>query len=180
MSGQRTLDESEQDSLRDRNRELATLLEVSKRLAATLQLEEVLQAATDGVTRLHGLKTAAVYLGEGDVLRLAATTPPLPPQFPDDLRIVSLAAHPHLSEAIASGAPVFLPDTASAHLTAAEAAVTRLRGLRSVLYLPLNAGIKRVGALIVASVDEPVTISPAEIDSCRTLANLAALAVQNA
>ena len=180
MSGQRTLHDSERDSLRDRNRELATLLEVSKRLAATLQLEEVLQAATDGVTRLHGLKTAAVYLGEADVLRLAATTPSLPPQFPDDLRIVSLADHPHLSEAIASGAPVFLPDTASAHLTAAEAAVTRLRGLRSVLYLPLSAGIKRVGALIVGSVDEPVKISPAEIDSCRTLANLAALAVQNA
>ena len=75
---------------------------------------------------------------------------------------------------------MFLPDTASADLTAAEAAVTRLRGLRSVLYLPLTAGVKRVGALIVASVDEPVTISPAEIDSCRTLANLAALAVQNA
>jgi two-component system cell cycle sensor histidine kinase/response regulator CckA len=179
MSGQPTLHDSE-DSLRDRNRELATLLEVSKRLAATLQLEEVLQAATDGVTRLHALKTAAVYLGESDVLRLAATTPPLPPQFPDDLRIVSLADHPHLSEAVASGAPVFLPDTASAHLTSAEAAVTRLRGLRSVLYLPLSAGVKRVGALIVASVDEPVTISPAEIDSCRTLANLAALAVQNA
>jgi PAS domain S-box-containing protein len=180
MSGQRELQDSEQDALRDRNRELATLLEVSRRLAATLQLEEVLQAATDGVTRLHALKTAAVYLGEGDVLRLSATTPPLPPQFPDDLRLVALADHPHLREALASGAPVFLPDTASAELTAAEAAVTALRGLRSVLYLPLTAGVRRVGALIVASVDAPVTISPAEIDSCRTLANLAALAVQNA
>jgi PAS domain S-box-containing protein len=180
MSGQRELQDSEQDALRDRNRELATLLEVSRRLAATLQLDEVLQAATDGVTRLHALKTAAVYLGEGDVLRLSATTPPLPPRFPDDLRLVALADHPHLREAVTSGAPVFLPDTTSADLTEAEAAVTALRGLRSVLYLPLTAGVRRVGALIVASVDAPVTISPAEIDSCRTLANLAALAVQNA
>jgi PAS domain S-box-containing protein len=180
MSRQRELRDSEQDALRDRNRELATLLEVSRRLAATLQLDEVLQATTDGVTRLHALKTAAVYVGEGDVLRLSATTPPLPTQFPDDIRLVALADHPHLREALASGAPVFLPDTASAELTAAEAAVTALRGLRSVLYLPLTAGVRRVGALIVASVDAPVTISPAEIDSCRTLANLAALAVQNA
>src|SRR5512141_2543662 len=119
MPEQRTLQGSEQDALRDRNRELATLLEVSKRLAATLQLDEVLQAATDGATRLHALRTAAVYLGEGDMLRLSATTPPLPPQFPDDLRLVSLADHPHLSEAITSGVPVFLPDTASADLTAA-------------------------------------------------------------
>ena len=145
MSGPGDVQESERNSLRDRNRELATLLEVSKRLAATLQLDEVLQAATDGVTRLHALKTAAVYLGEGDVLRLSATTPPLPPEFPDDLRLVALADHPHLSEAIASGAPVFLPDAASAHLTAAEAAVTHLRGLRSILYLPLTAGVKLRG-----------------------------------
>jgi len=161
-------------------RGVATLLEVSQKLAATLQLEEVLQAATDGVTRLHGMKTAAVYLGEGDVLRLSATTPPLPPDFPDDLRLVSLADHPHLSKAVASGVPVFLPDTASADLSAAEAAVTALRGLRSILYLPLKAGVKRVGALIAASVGERVMISDAEIDSCRTLANLAALAVENA
>ena len=180
MSGSRDLQDSERDALRDRNRELATLLEVSKRLASTLHLEEILQAATDGVTRLHALSTAAVYLGEGDVLRLSATTPPLPPQFPDDLRLIPLADHPHLREAVLSGAPVFLKDAASAPLTAAEAAVTRLRGLRSVLYLPLTAGVRCVGALIVASVDEPVTLSPAEVDSCRTLANLAALAVQNA
>ncbi len=170
----------EQDGPRDRTRELATLLEVSKKLAATLQLDEVLQAATDGVTRLHALKTAAVYLGEDDVLRLWATTPPLPPDFPDDLRLVFLADHPHLREAVVSGAPVFLPDAARADLTAPEAAVTALRGLRSILYLPLTAGVKRVGALIVASVGEPVMISESEIDSCRTLANLAALAVQNA
>ena len=37
-----------------------------------------------------------------------------------------------------------------------------------------------MGALIVASTGERVTLSSAEIDSCRTLANLAALAVQNA
>ena len=113
-----TEQDSERDTLQHRNRGLATLLEVSRKLATTLQLEEVLQAATDGVTRLHALKTAAVYLGEGDVLRLWATTPPLPPDFPDDLRLVSLADHPHLSEALTSGLPVFLPDTATADLTA--------------------------------------------------------------
>jgi two-component system cell cycle sensor histidine kinase/response regulator CckA len=173
-------EESDQGGLRHRNRELAALLDVSKKLAATLQLEEVLQAATDGVTRLHALETAAVYLGEGDELRLWATTPPLPPDFPDELRRVSLVDHPHLRTAILSGAPVFLEDTARADLTPAEARVTGLRGLRSVLYLPLAAGVKTMGALIVASTGEPVVISEAEIDSCRTLANLAALAVQNA
>jgi PAS domain S-box-containing protein len=172
--------QSERERLRHRNSELATLLEVSQKLSATLKLEEVLQAATDGVTRLHALETAAVYLGEGDVLRLWATTPPLPPEFPDELRLVFLADHPHLRQAVTSGSPVFLQDTAKADLSPAEAAVTALRGLRSVLYLPLHAGVTRVGSLIVASVNEPVVISEAQIDSCRTVANLSALAVQNA
>jgi two-component system cell cycle sensor histidine kinase/response regulator CckA len=180
MPAQRDRYDSERDALRDRNRELATLLDVSRTLAATLRLTDVLQAATDGVTRLQGLGTAAIYLGEGAELRLSATTPPLPPDFPDDLRHVSLADHPHLREAVTSGEPVFLADTAAARLTPAEAAITALRGLRSVLYLPLVAGVTRVGALIVASVGEPMALSPEEIDSCRTLANLAALAVQNA
>jgi PAS domain S-box-containing protein len=180
MPAQQDIGDSEPGALRDRNRELATLLDVSRTLAATLHLTDVLQAATDGVTRLRGLGTAAIYLGEGETLRLSATTPALPPAFPDDLRHVRLADHPHLREAVTTGVPVFLPDTATARLTAAEAAVTALRGLRSVLYLPLTAGVARVGALIVASVGEPVTMSGGEIDSCRTLANLAALAVQNA
>jgi two-component system cell cycle sensor histidine kinase/response regulator CckA len=181
MCAQRPTNEDlEQERLQRRARGLAILLEVSKTLAATLQLEEVLQSATDGVTRLFELKTAAVYLGEGDILRLSATTPPLPPQFPEDLRVVSLADHPHLSGALTSRSPVFLADTACADLTPAEAAVTALRGLRSILYLPLAAGVRRLGALIVGSVGEPAMLSDAEIDSCATLANLAALAVQNA
>ena len=159
MSGPGDAQESERNSLRDRNRELATLLEVSRRLASTLQLDEILQAATDGVTRLHALKTAAIYLGEGDVLRLSATTPPLPPQSPDDLRLIALADHPYLREAIESGAPTFLEDAASAPHRG-RGGRHDLQGLRSILFLPLTAGVRCVGALIVGSVDGPVALSP--------------------
>ena len=169
-----------EEDLRRHTQGLSALLEVSKCLAATLDLETVLQATTDGVTKLFKLGTAAVYLLDRDMLQLRATTPPLPPQFPDGLRNASLADHPHIHEAISSGKPVFLPDTATAELTLAERTVTELRGLRSILYLPLTAGVKSVGSLIVASIGVPRTVSEEEIDLCRTLANLAALAVKNA
>jgi len=169
----------DEEDLRRRTRGLAALLEVSKGLAATLDMETLLQAATDSVTHLFGMGTAAVYLLEGDTLRLGATTPPLPPQFPEALRNALLADHPHIREAMTSGMSVFVPDMVTADLTPAERAVTEQRGLRTVLYLPLIAGVKSAGTLIAGSVSEPRDISELEIDLCRTLANLVALAVEN-
>jgi len=167
-------------AMRRRSLGFATLLEVSQSLAATLDLDRVLQAAVDGATALFGAGTAAVYLLEGDAVRLQATAPPLPPDFPEDLRLAALDDHPHLRAAITSGKPLLLPDMLAAELTPAERAVAELRGLRSILYLPLLAGVEPLGALIVASTGAPREISAAEVDLCRTLANLAALTVANA
>ena len=169
-----------EEELRRRTQGLATLLEVSKSLVATLDLATILQATTDGATRLFDLDTAAVYLIEEDLMRLWATTPPLPPQFPEELRNAPLADHPHMGKAITSGDPVIVPDMTTADLTPAERSVTAQRSLRTVLYIPLIAGEMTVGTLIVGSVDQPRVIPQADISLCRTLANLAALAVENA
>ena len=140
----------------------------------------MLQTTTDSITELMELQSAAIYLLEGETLYLGATSPALPPQFPEEFRRAPLADRPHIREAITTGLPVFLPDTATVDLTPAERAVSDVRGLRSILYLPLLAEAKVIGALIVASVGEPRVISEAEIEVCLTLANLASLAVENA
>lgn len=168
------------EELKLKDEELVTLLKVSQELAATLDLQSVLQTTTDRVTELSEFKSAAVYLLDEETLRLWATTPPLPPQFPEELRNAPLADHPHIRRAITTGMPVFIPNTATADLTPAEKAVTELRDLRSILYLPLLAGAKVTGTLIVTTVAEPRALPEAEIDLCRTLANMAALAVENA
>ena len=75
---------------------LATLLEVSKRLAATAgPRRRCFRRPPTARRRLAGLETAAIYLAEEEMARLWATTPPLPAGFPDALRIASLADHPH-------------------------------------------------------------------------------------
>ncbi len=168
------------DELRRKEKELFTLLKVSRELTSTLDLHGVLQITTDRVTELSELQSAAIYLLDGDALRLWAATPPLPPQFPEALRNAPLADHPHIRKAISTGMPVFVPDTTSTDLTPAERAVTELRDLRSVLYLPLLAETKVTGTLIVASVSETKALSETQTDLCRTLANMAALAVENA
>jgi signal transduction histidine kinase len=169
-----------EESLRHRTRGLVTLMEVSMSLAATLDLETVLQATTDGVTELFGLETAAVYLIEDNQLHLRATTPPLPPRFPEALRIAPIADHPHIRQAITSGVPVLVTDMTKADLTPAERSVTEERDLRTVIFIPLIAGVKSVGTLIVGSTGKPQNVSDIEIDLCHTMANLSALAVENA
>jgi PAS domain S-box-containing protein len=169
-----------EEAIQQQSKDLATLLEVSQTLAATLDLETVLQTTTDGVTELMGLKSAAVYLLEGEWLYLWATTPPLDPQMPETFRRAPLADHPHIWEAVSTGLPVLLPDTATADLTPAERTISEARGLRTILYLPLLVGAQVTGTLIVATAGEPQVISKTKIDLCSTLANLAALAVENA
>ncbi|MGC4000799.1 MAG: response regulator [Anaeromyxobacter sp.] len=159
---------------------LAALVDVSGALAATLELDRILQHTTDGVCRLAGFDTAAVYLLDGATLRLEATTPPLPPGFPDQLRVAPLADHPHVGRSLQARAPLLVPDVEAEAWTEAERAVADQRHLRTILYCPMLAGDKAVGVLIVSEPIEPRALGPDEVDLCRTLANLAALATENA
>ncbi len=159
---------------------LNTLLRISQELAATLDEQNLLQLTTDRIIQLTGLQSAAIYLLEGHTLRLCATTPPLPEDFPEALRHASLADHPHIGQAISTRKPVLLDDALAATLTQAEQEVTILRGLRTILYLPLLAGCNVLGVLIVSSMGQPKEMTDDDIGLCMTLSNLASIAVSNA
>jgi signal transduction histidine kinase len=162
------------------SKELATLFRISQEFATTLDLAKILQLIADRVTDLTDLKSSAIYLAEGETLRLWATTPPLPPQFPEELRIAPLAEHPHIRKVLNTGQSIFVFDTANADFTAAERAVCELRSLRSILYLPLFVGTQALGVLIVTTSNEPQRLSSEEQNLFNTFANLAAMAVGNA
>ncbi|MCK6501025.1 MAG: PAS domain S-box protein, partial [Nitrospira sp.] len=167
-------------ALWQRGEDFAHLLEVTRTLAMTLDLKRVLQAGSDGASRLLELGSAAIYLRDGEWLDLMAATPPLPPMLPDSFRRSSLADHPHIREALTTRRPVLLPDTVTADLAAPEREIAEALRLRTLLFLPLVAGEEALGTLIVGSVGAPRPISEAQIDLGCTLANLAALAVVNA
>lgn len=164
-----------------RNQMLATMLEVSRSLSATLDLQTILQTASDSLTRLTGMNAAAIYLLDGDdTITLRATTPALPNDFPDEFREATLLDHPHIGAAIRTGAPVHIDDVASDTLTAAEEEVARIRSLRSILYVPLVSRERTIGAFITGSQVQTLPISDGVIDLCVTLANIAAVAAENA
>lgn len=159
---------------------LATLLGVSSDLIETLDLQAILQNASDQLARLSGLDGGAIYLIDGPTVVLRATTPELPADFPDDLARAPMADHPHIRRSIENRAPVCITDTAKEELTEREREVVRLRGLRSVLYVPMVSRGEAIGVFITGSTTRPTLVAQETIDLCVTLANIVAVAAENA
>ena len=169
-----------EEELQSRSRQLTALLEASQSLTESLKLAEVLQRITDQATNTLAIETSSIYLTNGEQICLGASTPPLPPGFPEELRTATLADHPHIAQAIRTGQPVILQDTAAAELTVAEQVVVDALRLRTIFYIPLIAKKNNVGVLILGVLNKPRTISSNEKDLALTLSNQAALAIANA
>ena len=161
-------------------RELSTLLSVSSALASTLELAEVLQIAIESAVDVVGLDTGAIYTLENETLFLGATTPPLPPQFPDELRLAHLGDHPHLKQSVTTETPVYIEDARQAPLSPAEKVVVDARQLVSILYFPLLLKKKAIGAFIIGTTGKPHQFTSKEIDLCSILSSQVSLAVSNA
>ena len=160
--------------------ELTTLLEVSSTLATSLDLSQVLQKAIESAVVVLALDTGAIYLMDGETLYLGATTPPLPAEFPEELRSANIRGHPHIHKAVETGQPVYLPDAKTAELSPEEKTVVEARGLCSILYIPLFMKEQPTGVLIVGTVEKVRTFSDHELELARTLSFQIALAVANA
>ena len=131
------------------NQGLTTLLKLSQNVVGTLDVQKTLQEMVNGISRLVGLGTSAIYLVQGDMLRLSATFPPLPPDFPESLQLARKSDHPHLARAIDNREPLLVPDLLKEPLTSEEKAVVVQRGLRTALYVPVISDNDVQGVLIV-------------------------------
>lgn len=137
---------------------LATLLKVSNALSASLELNDVLQTAIMSVTDTIGVETGAIYTLEGDELYLGATTPPLPPAFPNSLRLANINNHPHIKKAIETKTPVYIEDTSKSMLSVEERDVVDARHLVSILYFPLFLKREAIGVFIVGTTKKSINL----------------------
>jgi len=159
---------------------LSTLLKVSSTLASSLEIADVLQIAIESATDLIDLDTGAIYLLEHETLYLGATTPPLPAQFPEELRLARLDDHPHVKATVTQKTSVYLNDASKASLSPAEKIIVDSRQLRSILYFPLMLKEKAIGTFIVGTTGKSRKFSKDEIDLCNILSFQVSLAVANA
>ena len=176
---QTEFDAYEELTTRIPTRELSTLLRVSSSLASTMDLSEILQIAIESAADLLRLGTGAIYTLEEKTLILGATTPPLPPQFPQELRLAHLDDHIHIKQAVMAMAPVYIHDAREATLTEAERVVVETRKLISILYFPLLLKEEAIGVFIVGTNEAPRKFTPTEIDLCYMLSFQVSLAIAN-
>lgn len=159
---------------------VSALLKVSSLLASTLDLPEVLQIAITSAIDLLGLDSGAIYTLENGSLFLGATTPPLPVEFPDELRAANLVNHPHIEVVFTTRQPVFIHDARTVPLTEAEKIVVDSRHLVSLLYFPLLLKDQPIGTFIIGTTQEVHSFSVDEINLASILSYQVASAIANA
>lgn len=169
-----------EDEIRQQANNLQVLMDVTRTFTATLDLEKLFQAATDGIVNLTGLDSSAIYLKKEAQIQLAATTPPLQEDFPEHLREADIDDHNHIKQTLQTGQFSAIRDASQVDLTPQEKQAAESRNLKSIFYFPIQIREQPIGVLIVGSNREPVQISEAEADLCQTLTHHASLAIDNA
>ncbi len=169
-----------EEALCKSNQRLESLLEISQKITSTIDQDIIMQMIVDNAIRLLGLDSGAIYLKSDDeTIRLSATTPALPNNFPDDLRNAYLKDHPYLNKALRTGKHVLMEDALSAKLTSKEKKVVELRKLRTILYQPIMIREKTMGALILSSIETTRIFTNDDLKMLQAFANQAAHIIDN-
>jgi signal transduction histidine kinase len=165
--------------LEQQNRELATLLSVQQAITSRLDRQEVLQLIADGARQLTHSSGTAVYLLEGDVLRLAVLSDDPASVNPPDLFVgYTIPLKQSLGQvAFATGKPLLIPDIQSDPRLNPD--VRRRISIHSYLGVPLIVGNQPIGLLVaVDKMDGPLTPNDERI--LTLLASSAVIGLENA
>ncbi len=169
-----------EEAIQKGNQRLESFLEISQKMTSTLEQKKVMQMIVDNAIKIPGLESGAIYLQHPEEsIRLAATSPALPDDFPEHFRVAILKDHPHIERTFRTGKPVLMADALSAKLTPAEQEIINLRKLRSNHYMPIWVREKTIGVLILSSIDKIHILTDEEIHMLHGFANQAAHIIEN-
>jgi two-component system NtrC family sensor kinase len=171
------------ESVRRAERQTGTILDMTRALGASLNLDEVLQRAVTALAAATGVPDCALYLldpagkellpkvltpnAERPMLRQEFFAHPLPLDRPSAIR-----------EAFAEKAPVTVFDAALDPRT--NKAIVHRIGLKSHLAVPLVAGGKAVGVAVVATFDRNHRFTEDQVAVAMGIAHSVAIAIENA
>ncbi len=156
------------------SRQAQVFYEMSQTLSLTLSYQKVLESVLDDCRRLVDFSVGVVLLSAGpEDLFVAASS---------GLRVgnagkgVHLSGNGHISTALATAEPILLE-----HLGRDEelAQVVALQRCRSGMLVPLRAGLRNYGAIVLGSMSEQAYTS-ADLEKLASLAHFATIAIQNA
>ncbi len=167
--------------MRQRVRELSILNEISH-ACSFLDLDKVLTLITERMARAFRVDRCALFLLDEEreelILR-AADNVGRSTEGAIGLRL-PLSARPHVADAIACGEPVEIRDIFSDPRLEDFWPLAREMGLEAYLAVPILVKGRAIGAISLDRTQVRPPFLPEEVALCRTLANQAAIAIENA
>ncbi|HID61579.1 MAG TPA: GAF domain-containing protein [Anaerolineae bacterium] len=168
------------DDSQRRLHELSVLYEVSQ-AASSLRLDETLRLIAEKTARALRADRCALFLLDeerGDLVLRAVDNPDRPAETLG-LRL-PLEARPQVAEAIATRKPVEIPDIFADPSKEDFWPLARKLNIRACLAVPIMVKEKVIGAISLDRVGDQPPFSTDEVSLCQTIANQAAVAIENA
>ena len=168
------------DDSQRRLHELSVLYELSQ-AASSLHLDETLRLIAERTARALRADRCALFLLDeerGDLVLRAVDNPDRPAEALG-LRL-PLEARPHVAQAIAIRRPVEIPDIFADPSKEDFWPLARELNLRACLAAPIMVKERVIGAISLDRVGDQPPFSADEVSLCQTIANQAAVAIENA
>jgi signal transduction histidine kinase len=168
--------------LNRRNLELAALIKTNQSISTGLDLNKVLEIAVREAVRIVNVSYCSIILVEegkdfGIVASEYSLRNNLKPSLGETLYLIDF---PTLNEAYQKRQYVLVSDTAKEELSPKEKEMAERLNIRSILVVPLVIGEKTLGTMQLISLGDVKEFTEKEIDICQTIANQAAIAIENA
>ncbi len=168
------------EELMNKNKDLSQLFDITLKLLESVDKKKVLTSIVENASRLAGSDTSAIYMVQGEELRIEVTYPPLPADYPEEFKHARLDHHPYIKRAAETQVVQILEDTSKASLTPQEKLVTKTRDMRSLVYIPLIIEKVTKGVIILGTIGRVHSFTKHEIDLFTTFSNITSLALENA
>ena len=171
--------------VKERTREISTLLEIVQAASGSLELDKVLRQVANGLADAVGVRYCGIYLVDEERGLLVPTqgrADPvgLGPQFAEAYaaRPLVLAEDAFTREVLESRRPAVCLDAQTDPRTNKETA--RALGLKSILAVPFVVKDKVVAVAMIITLDAPHTFGTEQIALAWGIVNAAAVAIENA
>lgn len=162
--------------LQQKVNELTILQRLSRLMASTLDPKEVLELVVTQAVSLSPTEMAAIFLQEGDELRIIAAHG-LSPEYQRNVRVK--LGEGVVGKVFATGRPMALVDASSQPSPGPIARLANEEGYRSIFCSPLSSRGKTFGALVIYT-RERHEFTAEEMELLNTFADETALALENA
>lgn len=165
------------EDLDQRQRDFASLLELSKTVASTLRSPEIFRFIVERTAQLiNANRCSVVVIGEEEKGYVVAST--------DDPSIthlpILLPRYPEIQEAVRRRQPVIIDDVTTDPLMAGVRDTLSGLEFRSLLVAPINLRATVVGTLVLRTARSQHPFTPRERELCEFIAELTAIPLQNA